>query len=438
MPPPGTTLSVWSFSEIIMFVKRAWPHRAVLCSAVVALVGAGASAQAQPAAPTATASIAQLLEAAWQRHPAAAGQGARRAAAQAQREAAGRLTPEPAALSLAHRTDQLTRNQGQREYEAELSAPLWLPGQRAATRALGEADVQGTELHLQIEKLKLAQDIRQRWWALVQAANLLRLERSRVADAQQLAADLQQRLKAGEVARTDANQAQGLVQGAVAAQLEAEQSLEAQLADLHSLTGVPAETLLQGAERSPVFEAIEPANATAAHPELSALRLAQRAAQARLQLVAHSTRANPSVSLGVIRERDAFGEPAKNTLRVSVSLPFSSAPASTAQTEGARADALEADAVALRAEERLRAQQRAARSAVERARKTLAAAERRALLSADTRTLLERAHRLGEVDLATRLRAQADHVEAQRAMVQAQAHLGRTLSELKHSLGLLP
>jgi cobalt-zinc-cadmium efflux system outer membrane protein len=434
-----------------MVSKPAWPRGALPCAAA-ALLGAllpqsalHAQTALAPSIPPASAPAAtsatplnRLFEASWQRSPYAAGQSARRAAAQAGREGARRLTPEPASVTLAHRSDQPTRNEGQREYEAELAVPLWLPGQRSAAMQLGDTDAQLAELSIELERLKLAQEIRQRWWALVQAANTLALERRRVADAQQLAADMQRRLKAGDVARTDANQAQALVQLALIAQTEAEQAVDAQLATLQSASGLGAGLLLQLAERTPQTEAARSRAAEAPHPELAAARLAQEAAQAKLRLAAASGRANPSLSLGVIRERDAFGDAHKNTLRLGVTLPFASAPAAAAQTESARAQALEADSLLSLAGERVQMQERLARRGVDRARTMLTAAEQRVALTRDTSALLTRAWRLGEIDLATRLRADAEHVEAQRAFIQAQVQLGRAVSELNQSLGLLP
>ncbi len=435
-----------------MSFRSACARRRVLLSLALASAGGMGSAAAQPAVwPAASASVpadasqtaqrpilALLFEAAWQRHPASASQTARLNAARAQQDAAAQLMPQPPALTVAHRTDQGQRNEGRREYEADLAAPLWLPGQRAAARQNATVQAQMAQTQQAVEQLKLAQELRQRWWQLVLATNALTLERARVAEAQQLADDLQRRLKAGDVARTDANQAQIQLLTARGAQMEAEQALEAQLTELQTLTGLDASRLRAWAAQRVEHEQVQADRADAPHPELLSMKLAFAAAQSRLQQAAVSDRAAPSVSLGVIRERDAFGEPARNTLRLGVTVPFSSAPASLAATEGARAEVLEAETLARRTEERLRSQARLARAAVQRARDALQAAEQRVSLSGDTAALLARAHRLGEVDLATRLRAQTEQIEAQRALVHAQAQLGRSLSELNQSLGRLP
>lgn len=433
-----------------MFSKLAWAQRFAPCAVAAFLVGASSfgAAHAQTNSMSVSSDItvpsqgatplARLFEAAWERAPAANAQAARRAAAQAQRDSAARLTPEPASVAVAHRTDQPTRNEGQREVEVELAVPLWLPGQRRATMQLGEADAQLAELAIQLDRLKLANEIRQRWWGLVLAANTLALERRRMADAQQLAADVQRRLKAGEIARTDSNQAQALVQLAQAAQTEAEQALDAQVAELRVLTGVPDAVLLQLATGEPLPEQPAARGAQDEHPELAAARLTQAAAQAKLRLAAASARANPSVSLGVIRERGSFGEAQKNTLRLGVSVPLSSGPTSLAQTETARAQALEAEATLPLLSARLQAQERVARAALDRARSTLLAAELRVALHRDTSVLLDRAYRLGEIDITTRLRAASDLFEAQRSLLQARAQLARAQSELNQSLGLLP
>jgi len=65
-------------------------------------------------------------------------------------------------------------------------------------------------------------------------------------------------------------------------------------------------------------------------------------------------------------------------------------------------------------------------------------AERRATLARETRGFFEKSFRLGETDLPTRLRIEAEAVEAKRALMRARIGLAQGISQWRQSLGLLP
>ncbi|MFO1280845.1 MAG: hypothetical protein U1F51_00005, partial [Burkholderiales bacterium] len=76
--------------------------------------------------------LANAFEQAWFRDPIAATLDARGAEASARADAASAATPGPAAASFGVLSDRMNRNEGAQKWEAELSVPLWLPGQQAA------------------------------------------------------------------------------------------------------------------------------------------------------------------------------------------------------------------------------------------------------------------------------------------------------------------
>jgi cobalt-zinc-cadmium efflux system outer membrane protein len=66
------------------------------------------------------------------------------------------------------------------------------------------------------------------------------------------------------------------------------------------------------------------------------------------------------------------------------------------------------------------------------------AAERRAALARETRGFYDRAFRLGQADLPTRLRIELDAAEAERQAAQARIALAQALSSVRQALGLMP
>jgi cobalt-zinc-cadmium efflux system outer membrane protein len=68
----------------------------------------------------------------------------------------------------------------------------------------------------------------------------------------------------------------------------------------------------------------------------------------------------------------------------------------------------------------------------------LAAAERRLELARESRGFFEKSFRLGETDLPTRLRIEAEAAEAERQAARARVELAAAISALRQVLGLLP
>ena len=175
---------------------------AVALAALAALIPALVPAVA-PAQPSARdgATLPQAFDAAWQRQPEAASQAARRQAAEAARRAASSWLSDAPALDIAAKSDRLNGNDGIREYDLALSAPLWLPGERARAGALAEAEDAALDTKLQASRLRLAATVREAWWAAQLARADETLARARLANAQQLADDTQRRVRAGTFER---------------------------------------------------------------------------------------------------------------------------------------------------------------------------------------------------------------------------------------------
>ena len=115
-------------------LRRAFAQRMAITLAVV-WMAAGASAQTTNSPPAQAPSLKQALDAAWQLSSSARAESNRRSELSAKEKAVGSwMSGEPVA-SIAHRTDRLNRNDGFREYEAEIEVPLWNPGVRGAAQA---------------------------------------------------------------------------------------------------------------------------------------------------------------------------------------------------------------------------------------------------------------------------------------------------------------
>lgn len=411
----------------------AFRRQLLICAAGLAF---GLPAYAADAAP-ARSGLAQALEQAWRLHPQAAALEGREAEARAAQEVAAGLTPEPGSLSIGSRNDRLNRNRGMQEYEVELAAPLWLPGQKAAREAEAASRVDAVAAMRAALRAELAGELRDAWWTLAAARNARLLAARRLDTARALEADVRRRYKVGELSRIDANLAQSEVHAAGAELIETEATLLQADQALRTLTGTAAPQDM--AEETPPRPA--PAGAQAdpgAHPLLAAAAATARSARARLTVADESRRAAPELALRMVRERGDFAEPYANTVGIQLKIPFSSQALVRREGSAAQAEADQSDAEMLRAQTRVRLETERAGRALDAAERQLAMAQERLALSAENLRLSEKAFSLGESDLATLLRIRAAAFDAEAFLDRQRVARAAAISRLNQALGVLP
>ena len=417
---------------------------ATLCgTAVVAQTAAdAANAAMAPAAGSTEAAasplnLRQVFDAAWSRQPEALALQARRDAARAQQSAAKAWTPQPAALEVSNRTDRLGNNQGAREVEVGIAVPLWLPGERGRSAAMADAEGAAIESRANAAQLRVAAAVRDAWWQWQRARIEVATARAQLESTRLIAADVARRAKAGDLARADQHQADGAVAGGEAAVAQAEAGLALARQHLRALAG--AAPALSGADDS-LAEPDPGASATEieAHAALQELKDRAAVAQRSVELIATQSRANPELMLATTRDRGARGEASQQTITLGIRIPFGAGPRSDARSANARAEAMEIQAQLALERERLTAEREAARMRVEASRTQLVAVERRAQLARESRGFFDKSFRLGETDLPTRLRIEAEAAEAERQAARTRIELAAAISAWRQALGLLP
>jgi cobalt-zinc-cadmium efflux system outer membrane protein len=395
-------------------------------------------AQAQaPAAASETLSLRQVFDAAWSRQPEALALPSRRDAARAGQQAAQSWTPEPVSLDLANKTDQLNDNRGANELAVGLVVPIWLPGERSSSTELANAESAALESRASAAQLAVAASVREAWWQWQRARMDVDTTRDQLDTTRRIAADVAKRAKSGDLARADQHQADGAVAAAESALAHAEGVLATAQQHLRAMAGVPvASAGSAGAVSEP-----EPAPGTAAadtHAALQALKDRATVAERSAALASSRSRANPELLLATTRERANNGESYQQTITLGVRIPFGAGPRHDARTAGTRAEAIEIMAQLALERERLDAEREAARVRVEATRLQLAAAERRVRLAVESRGFFDKSFRLGETDLPTRLRIEAEAAEAERQSARSQIELAAAISSWRQALGLLP
>lgn len=390
------------------------------------LLGAGPS----EAAPV---TLAQAVEAAWQRTQAGAPAQGQQLRADAQRKAAASYLAAPPALSLSQRSDRWQNNRGVQENEVGISMPLWLPGQRNARQAAADSESGLAAQNAQVARLRLAGQLRELAWSLAGLRAEVANARAQHAYLQALADDVERRVKAGDLARSDALAAQGERLAAGAELDAAEQRLGAERQRWTALTGLNAD-IEAGEPPLPDGDPLDQDR----HPLLAQQSLAVDTARRQLDVSRHDVAEAPELSVTYRNERGARGEPGQGSMVLALRMPFGTA----VRNEPLRAAALSALDEALAEQTRTRLELAAelaiARDALQAAERQAALQRDRARLLRERAALLDHSFRAGETALPELLLAVQAAAQADAALARQQAAQGNARARLLQASGVLP
>lgn len=399
-------------------------------------VSPAAPPTAHPAAAGTSAggvSLRAALDAAWQRAVTARESDGQRRRAEAERAGARRFWVGPPSLELSHRDDRLQSSAGSRETEFGVAVPLWLPGQRAARAGTADAAVAQANAATQVARLRLAGELREAAWQIAalqaEAAQADGLTRA----LKQLADDVERRVRAGDLARADALAAQAEHLTASTLQSDVRQRLQAAGARWTLLTGLTAVPELTAATFN------DGALASAApHPELQFAIQSTELARKRVDLMRHSRRDAPELTVGVRQDTPGRAQASQGSLVVGLRLPFGTDDRNRPLEAAAFVELDVAETHEQRLRERLDSDIVAAREAQRAAEAQLEAETARAGLLRERATLIDKSFRAGETPLPDQLRALAAAGQADSAVARQTAALGLARARLQQALGLLP
>lgn len=375
------------------------------------------------------APIAKAFESAWLRSLEAVRSEGRFARAAAQREVASSFLAAPPEIELGHRRASASGSSTERESEAVLVLPLWLPGQQRARGAAASAQSDLARASLEEARLRVAGEVREAAWQLVAAQQEEAAARVHAEALQDLAADVDRRVEAGELAPADALAATAELLAARSALTQAASRIDTARGRWELLTGLPA--IAHASEADP------PAG-IAEHPAVALARSAAESAQREVEYVRVARRDPIEVSVQVRRETADANLPAQNGVGVGLRIPFGTAVRNAPRDAEVHADLAEARAEQERVARRLDSEARIARAAVESAQRRLEAERSRSALLRERLQLIDKSFRAGESPLPELLRARSAAAEAEAALLRQQAELGLARAMLLQALGVLP
>jgi outer membrane protein TolC len=317
-----------------------------------------------------------------------------------------------------------------REWDLEIAAPVWLPGQRGALAGTVEAGVAEQGQRLALRRLEVAALLRDAYWAVGAAESELRVARDRLATARDVARDFTRRAELGDISPTEALLGRNETLAAELELARAEAAAESTRAAYATLTGGSVNALA----------AIRPEPAMPRgndHPALRAAAAALATADARARLVAATPIDNPEVGLFTRRQGGPLTEDGYS-VGLRLRLPL----ATEARNAPRRADA---EAERTRASAELLQTRRIIEGEIGLARVGLSVAEAARRLAADRRAVADQqlaaarqAFRAGEIGAFDLFRVRQLQIEAAAADAQAQVGAGRARSRLNQAMGVAP
>jgi outer membrane protein TolC len=375
--------------------------------------------------------LSEVLEKAYARAPMQASLQSRDVMVSAKNRVANAMLPSAPAVGVIHQNDAIGSGRGERDWQAELELPVWQPKQRNNRLKVAEAIQSSTSASRQSLKLQVAGQLREALWNIAANDTSLSLAINKLQVAKNLQSDVGKRYRAGELAKTDAMLAEQEVLRVEKEKVRAEAELMHARHRYYLLTGLrelPAsyeeqQSSLEDYSQSPIWLEAQ-----------SKLGLAET----ERDLAQVESHENMRVLLNVRNSKGAFDTTDNNSVGVHVRVPFGG----EASAAPIRAAAEMVVGNALTEREAMRFELEAAMHEAEHnlsvSRAELNIATKQHEIAKESLTLAQKAFQLGETDLVSLLRVQAQTFEAERAFTTRQIQVQWDIARYNQTVGVLP
>lgn len=375
--------------------------------------------------------VHQVVEKTYLRNPQQYSLQSREATVRARDVVAKSLLPAAPVVGISHQNDALGSQRGERDWQAEVELPVWLPGQRASRQKVADATREGLLSSRESVRWQVAGMVREALWDVAMNEELLKVAELRLANANALERDVTRRMQAGELAKTDVLLVQQETLNAQRGRLLAEAELMHARHRYLVLTGmseIPAlfqETLSDREDysASPVWLEYE-----------SKVQLSEE----ERDLTRVERRENPQVLLNTRTQRGPFDNAYNDSVGLKIRIPLDS----EVRSAPLQAAAEQAVGNALADRESLRLALETALHEAEHnlnvSRSELQLAEQQYTIAKESLRLARKAFQLGETDLVNLLRVQAQTQEAERSFATRQIQVQWNVARYNQAVGVLP
>ena len=375
--------------------------------------------------------LRDLVEKTIIRYPDSALLAAKKIEIDAKAKRANGILPAAPSIGLLNRNDAVTTNRGEREWESELELPIWLPGQRTAREtlardaALGLSDTRAT-LNLQVAGM-----VRNALWDIAMMSHQATLAKSRHLTSLALLNDVEKRVKAGDLPKTDVMLAQNEAYQAETFLLRAEAEVKHAHYRYKLLTGL--NTIPEAFTEQQVKTSLNDN-----HPALRDASKKILVADDERNLIKVERRENPTVSISARTQRGAFDNQTNETVGLKLRIPFETEAQSAPLVANAEMNYAKNQAEAQHLRYALEAAFHEAEHNLEVTTAELAITTKQHANAQESLRLAKKAFALGETDLVILLRVQASAYEAERAMKQRQIQLQWDTAHYNQAAGEMP
>ncbi len=375
--------------------------------------------------------VSEVLEKAYARAPMQASLQSRDTMVAARKRVANALLPSTPAVSVIHQNDTLGSGRGERDWEAELELPVWLPKQRDNRLKVAEATQSSTQAGRQSLKLQVAGQLREALWNVAINDNNLALMTNKLQLAKKLQDDVSRRYQAGELAKTDEMLAEQESLRAEKEKLRAEAELMHARHRYYVLTCLlelpgnfeEKQSSLEDYSQSPIWQ-----------EALAKVGLAET----ERDLVQVESHENMQVLLNVRSVKGGFDTTYNDSVGMKLRIPFGG----DARAAPLRAAAEIGVGNALSEREMMKFELETAMHEAEHnlsvSRKELTIAAKQHEIARESLRLAEKAFQLGETDLVSLLRVQAQAFEAERAYSTRKVQVQWDIARYNQTVGVLP
>lgn len=377
-------------------------------------------------------SLRQVLDKTFERNPQQHLLNAMSGIAQARDTHARGLFPTAPAMTFRHQNDALGSGRGEREWEAEMEMPVWLPGQRAARENLAKDTVSGLGASRKGLMLQVAGVLRDALWDIRMNQEAEALYEVRLHTAQKLERDVAARHRAGEIAKTDLMLAQNETLQAETAFVRAQAEVKHAKHRYIALTGLN--------EMPGNFEEVlsELDALTDLHPLLEEANAKIEVAKDERQIAGIERRDTPQFILSARSQRGPNDNFYNDGIGFKVRIPFASETRNAPLVANAESNI----ATAMTERDKLRLSMETALHEAEHnflvTRKELELVTKQNQITQENVQLARKAFKLGETDLVSLLRSETQAFEAERALSIKKIQLQWDIARYNQAVGVLP
>lgn len=372
-----------------------------------------------------------VTEKAFARNPMQASLQAKKFGVDARSVMAKSFLPHAPAVSMQHQTDGIASARGERDWQAEVELPVWLPSQRSARQNVADVSNDDLQKNRENTRLESAGKVRDALWDIAMNTQLYEVAVKKLEATKQLEADVKKRYQAGELAKVDWMLAEQETLAAQRVLVRAEAEMmhaRHRYIVLTGLNDIPAQyeekrSDIENYEQSPLWIAAE-----------SRVSVTERVRE----LVRVERRENPQVLINARTLRGPFDNAYNDSVGVRVRIPLDS----QVRSAPLQASAEEAVGSAMTDRESIRFNLETALHEAEHnlsvSQEELRIATKQHEIAQESLRLARKAFQLGEIDLVNLVRVQTQTFEAERAYQIRQIQLKWDIARYNQAVGVLP